>query len=276
MNSSTDWRLQHKLLPDREGDRLLKGFVHVGGERGRGAEGKTRLVAAEQVTDQDERQPVVLKPSVLEGFRKEELERWAREHLAPGTTVQSDGPGCFAGVEAAGCEHEATVTDGGKRDCALPQLPWVNTVPGNVKRSIDWTYHAVGPKYAGRYLADFLHRLNRRDDLKAIAGRLLRAAADAVLNADRRSVLRALGRGGSAPALGGARARRAAPGSTDGPPGGGAAGRARMGPVRGRRLGFHGIRLAEQPPDERLRAPRVPECRPSSRPVCLDCSVGWG
>ena len=73
-------------------------------KRGRGAEGKTPLAVAVQVTD-DEMQPVGMKPSLAEGFTVAELERRARERLKPGTTVRSDGPGCFGGVEKAGCEH---------------------------------------------------------------------------------------------------------------------------------------------------------------------------
>ena len=80
------------------------------------------------------------------GGRKAELERWAREHLEPGTTVKSDG---LASAGSAGCRHEATVTGGGPGLLETPGLVWVNTVL--VKRSIG-SYHSIKPKYLARYL----------------------------------------------------------------------------------------------------------------------------
>ena len=145
-----------------------------GGKRGRGSKNKTPLATAVQVTN-DTQQPVVLRLILVAGFRKAKLERWAREHLEPGTTVHSDGLACFSGVEAAGCRHEATVTGGGPGSCETAGLVWVNTTLGNVQRSMDGSYHAVGPKCLARYLAEF--RFNRRYDLEALAERLLRAAA---------------------------------------------------------------------------------------------------
>ena len=106
------------------------------GKRGQGSENKTPLVAAVEVTG-DTEQLVVLRLSLVTGFRKAQLERWAREHLEPGTTVRSDGLACFQGVEDAGCQHEPTVTGGGPGSCETPGLTWVNTLMGNIKRSID-------------------------------------------------------------------------------------------------------------------------------------------
>lgn len=188
VNNNTAWLLKHKLMQamlERDYSYRLQGTVQVddaywggelpGGKRGRGSENKTPFVAAVQVTAAG--QPEVMKLSVLEGFRKAELERWARQHLTPGSTVQSDGLACFSGVEAAGCQHRASVTGGGKAACETPELLWVNTLLGNVKRSLHGTYHAFRAKYAARYLAEFQYRFNRRYDLAALPERLLRAAA---------------------------------------------------------------------------------------------------
>ena len=46
-----------------------------GGKRGRGAQGKTPLVAAVQVTE--EGRPVALRMSCVKGFRKQEIAAWA-------------------------------------------------------------------------------------------------------------------------------------------------------------------------------------------------------
>ena len=39
---------------------------------------------------------------------------------------------------------------------------WVNTMIGNVKRSVHITYHSVSSKHLPRYLAEFNFRFNNR------------------------------------------------------------------------------------------------------------------
>ena len=191
VNNNTAWLLKHKLMQamrERDQRYRLQGTVqlhdaYLGGEnpgckRGRGSQNKTPMLVAVQVTDDG--QPVLLKLSVVRGFRKDEVAQWAGQNLQPGTVVHTDGLGCFRGVEAAGCEHKPRVTGGGKAGCEVPGLLWVNTVLGNVKRSLDGTYHHLGSHCAARYLAEFQYRFNRRYDLAAWPQRLLQAAATAL------------------------------------------------------------------------------------------------
>ena len=191
VNDNTAWLLKHKLMQAmRERDRAyrLGGTVQVddaylggenpGGKRGRGSENKTPMLVAVQVTDDG--QPERVKLSVVDGFRKDAVAQWAGQNLEPGSVVHSDGLGCFRGVEAAGCEHRPRVTGGGKAGCEVPGLLWVNTILGNVKRSLDGTYHHFEAHYAARYLAEFQYRFNRRYDLAAMLPRLLQAAATAL------------------------------------------------------------------------------------------------
>ena len=84
---------------------------------------------------------------------------------------------CFEAVTAAGCQHQPSVTGGGKAACETPDLLWVNTLLGNVKRALDGTCHAFRPKYAARYLAEFQYRFHRRYALAELPQRLLQAAA---------------------------------------------------------------------------------------------------
>lgn len=96
---------------ERDQDKPLSGFIEIddaylgggrsGGKVGRGAEGKTPFLAAVQTTDQS--QPVKIKLTVAKGFRTDELLEWSRRHLAPGSTVISDGLACFNAVTQAGC-----------------------------------------------------------------------------------------------------------------------------------------------------------------------------
>ena len=79
-------------------------------------------------------------------------------------------------VTAAGCVHEPMVTGGGKAAVERPEFRWVNTILGNIKSALRGTYHAIRPKYAQRYLAEFEYRFNRRFDLPDIIPRLVYVA----------------------------------------------------------------------------------------------------
>ena len=184
---NTAWMLKHKLMQtmrERDDSQPLRGIVELddaylggetsGGKRGRGAARKTPFVAAAQVSADG--RPERLRLSPVAGFRKRALQAWAERHLRAGTLVRSDGLACFRGVQAAGCQHQAQVTGGGKGSCETPGLSWVNTLLGNVKRAIDGTYHACDGRYAGRYLAEFSYRFNRRYELADLVPRLVYVA----------------------------------------------------------------------------------------------------
>ncbi len=111
-----------QVLLERDAGRKLEGAVQVddaclggeltGGKRGRRSENETPFLAAVQVTADGK--PVVMKLAPVEAFRKGEVEEWAGENLEPGTTVHSDGPGCFRGFATAGCEHVPQVRGAGR------------------------------------------------------------------------------------------------------------------------------------------------------------------
>lgn len=176
------WRLKQKLMQvmfERDQQYKLSGFIelddaYLGGERcgkpGRGAEGKTPFVAAVETTQ--EGQPTRIKLSIVKGFRSEEISAWSKRHLSQGSTVISDGLACFNAVADAGCLHDKIVCGGGKASVEEPEFYWVNTVLGNLKSALRSTYHAIRPKYAQRYLAEFQYRFNRRFDLCVLISRL--------------------------------------------------------------------------------------------------------
>ena len=88
----------------------------------------------------------------MTGFSSEAIGDWARRHLAPGSSVLSDGLACFRSVTTANCRHKVVVT-GGKHPNELPQFRWINTLLGNLKTSFSGTFHAFNfDKYARRYL----------------------------------------------------------------------------------------------------------------------------
>lgn len=179
----TAWCIKHKLMQvmkERVDGRPLGGIIQVddaywggerhGGKRGRGSPHKVPFVAA--VATSGEHHPIAMRFSKLKGFRKAEISRWARKHLKSSSTVISDGLACFAAVTDAGCKHIPIVTGGGPASVEHEEFTWVNTMIGNVKKSLNGTYHNVSDKHLPRYLAEFCYRFDRRFDLADMFPRL--------------------------------------------------------------------------------------------------------
>ncbi len=158
----TAWLIHHKLMQAmaaREERYVLDGQVQVddaylGGERsggkvGRGSENKVPFVAAVSLTDDGH--PLRTKLTPVPGFTLKSIAEWAKNQLAPGSTVLSDGLACFSAVTEAGCAHQPTIV-AGRKPKDLPEFQWINTVLGNLKTSLTGSYHAFDfQKYAARY-----------------------------------------------------------------------------------------------------------------------------
>ncbi len=173
-----------EVMRVREDGRQLEGRVEIddaylggertGGKAGRGSENKVPFVAAVQTTPDGQPQFVCLRQ---QPFTHEEVAVFAARSIAPSATVVSDGLWCFGAVKIVGAEHDRIVTGSGKASTTMLQFRAINTVLGNLKRSLSGTYHAFDfAKYAHRYLAEAQYRFNRRFNLHSILPRLLRAA----------------------------------------------------------------------------------------------------
>lgn len=187
----TAWLIQHKLMQvmaEREERYVLEGTVQVddaylGGERrggkvGRGSENKVPFVAA--VSLGEDGHPLRVRLTPVPGFTLKAISAWAKDALAPNSTVFSDGLACFAAVTDAGCRHYPTVM-AGRKPKDVPEFKWINTLLGNLKTSLSGCYHAFDfRKYAARYLAAFCYRFNRRFNLLVVHQRLLIAASSSV------------------------------------------------------------------------------------------------
>ena len=169
----TAWAVKHKIMAvmaRREGETALSGRVEMddaylggvrsGGKRGHGAAGKTPFVAA--VSTSPEGRPRKLKLTPVKGFRKREIARGAKHWLAPGAEVVTDGLGCWSALDEAACSHQTIRTGSGRQAARMASFKWVNTTLGNIKSAITGTYRKLGPDHAGRYLASFAWRYNRR------------------------------------------------------------------------------------------------------------------
>lgn len=181
------WRLKHKLMQvmkERDDSKPLSGHIQIddvywggekhGGKRGRGASGKTPFVAAVQTNE--EGHPIAMRMTQLNGFKTKAIFNWAERHIAAGSHVISDGLFCFRAVKYAGCSHEAIVTGGGPTCVMIEAFTWVNTMIGNVKGSMQGSYHSIGRRHLPRYLAEFCYRFNRRFNLEDMIPRLGYAA----------------------------------------------------------------------------------------------------
>ena len=184
----TAWAVKHKIMAvmaRREGETALTGRVEMddaylggvrsGGKRGRGAAGKTPFVAA--VSTSPEGRPRKLKLAPVKGFRKREIARGAKHWLAPGAAVVTDGLGCWSALDEAACSHRAIRTGSGRQAARMASFKWVNTTLGNIKSAITGTYRKLGPDHAGRYLASFAWRYNRRYQLQTMIPRFVHSAA---------------------------------------------------------------------------------------------------
>ena len=108
------WLIHHKLMQamaEREARYVLEGQVQVddaylGGERsggkvGRGSQNKVPFVAA--VSLSEDGHPLRTKLTPVPGFTLKAIAQWAKTHLAPGSTVFSDGLARFSAVTEADC-----------------------------------------------------------------------------------------------------------------------------------------------------------------------------
>jgi transposase-like protein len=183
VTQTTAWKIKHKIMQvmlERDATKRLSGRIEVddaylggernGAQRGRGAPGKTPIVAAVETTPLGK--PIRLQLRRVKGFCRAEITTLAKRNFAPASTVVSDGLKCFTAVINAGCVHQPIIAGAGRRAALNPAFKWVNTTLGNIKSAITGTYRAIRDKHVPRYLAEFEYRFNRRYDLAAMMPRL--------------------------------------------------------------------------------------------------------
>ena len=188
VSANTALTIKHKLqrvMQLHEQSRRLSGPVQIddaylggkqhGGKRGRGAAGKTPIIAA--LSTDDKAHPLLMTLDQVNGFTKQQVAAWALKRLSPGSSVISDGLQCFSGVKTADCAHQIIVTGGGADSVKIEEFKWVNTMLGNVKNAMMGTYHAIRKNHIPGYLAEFCYRFNHRFKLQALITRL---ATDAI------------------------------------------------------------------------------------------------
>lgn len=164
----TAWRMakQIRLLFDNQDQdgTPLDGIVeadetYIGGKRrgkrGRGAEGKTPIIGMA------ERNGEVMAKVVCD-TKSSTITPFICENVEKGTQLMTDEYKSYKRIYLQGYKHK-TVNHGLKQ--YVNGNAHTNTIEGfwgQLKRSINGTYHAVSPKYLQNYLNEFVYRYNLR------------------------------------------------------------------------------------------------------------------
>ena len=163
MKSADDNLLLENLV---ELDDAYWGGKKKDGKRGRGATGKTPFLAA--VSRNDKGHPIHMRMSKVKSFTSDEIIRWSLKHLDGSCSVITDGFRPFSRICDVVDMHHSVTTEGIYKTPDKKFFHWVNTMIGNVKRSIHGTYHSISSKHLPRYLGEFSFRFNNRFQMAAM------------------------------------------------------------------------------------------------------------
>jgi len=171
----TAWMLLHKLrraMVNAARERL-HGEVEiddtwVGGEQpgirgSRQLKGRTAaivLVAVEKRGKASNR----IRMAVIPDFKQATMLAFVQYHIAPGSTIYTDGLKSYAGLQAGGMRHVARTqpTRTALRSGAPSAVPLADRAIGNLQQWLTGTYHGVSKAQLPVYLDEFVFRHNRR------------------------------------------------------------------------------------------------------------------
>jgi hypothetical protein len=182
-------RTKHKLqlVMKNDVDKLkLSGLIVVddvyhggrsqGGKRGRGAPGKSPIIAA--LSRNAKGYPIYLRLSRVKAFSCESVKTWAEQYLDPQSLVVFDGLVCFNSLTHGGHIHFVRTTGDNRDPVRIKPFYWLNIIIGNAKNAIRGTYHGVSKQHISRYLAEFSYRFNHRFRLELMVPALIKLAAE--------------------------------------------------------------------------------------------------
>ena len=118
------------------------------------------LAAVERRDDRSGR----IRMVVLPNFTAMTITAILKEHIAPGSTVYTDGLKGFTGLQAAGYRHIALKQPvrSALRKGASSVVPLADRAIGNLQHWLIGTYHGVSRAQLQVYLDEFVFRHNRR------------------------------------------------------------------------------------------------------------------
>lgn len=102
--------------------------------------------------------------AVIPDFRASTLLAFLKEHVAPGSTVYTDGLKSYVGLKEAGYQHVARIqpTRTALRKGTKSVVPLADRAIGNLQQWLIGTYHGVSKEQLQVYLDEFVYRHNRR------------------------------------------------------------------------------------------------------------------
>ena len=171
----TAWLLLHKLRRamvnaareplhgEVEVDDTWVGGPQPGLRGSRQLKGRTAALVAVAVEKRDTRTGRA-RMAVIPDFKGTTLLAFIKQHIAPGSTIYTDGLQQFTGLEAAGYRHVSRTqplrTD--LRKGVTSVVPLADRAIGNLQQWLIGTYHGVGRHQLQVYLDEFVFRHNRR------------------------------------------------------------------------------------------------------------------
>jgi transposase-like protein len=172
----TAWMLLHKLRRAmvNTGREPLHGDVEIddtwvggpqpglrGSRQLKGRKAAIVLVAVEKRGDDTSGR---VRMAVVRDFKQATMVEFVKQHVAPGSTVYSDGLKGFEGVQAADVRHVArTQPIRSALGKGVPSVvPLADRAIGNLQQWLIGTYHGVSKAQLQVYLDEFVFRHNRR------------------------------------------------------------------------------------------------------------------
>lgn len=105
-----------------------------------------------------------VRMAVIPDFKATTLTTFIKEHVAPGSTIYTDGLKQFTGLPVAGFKHVARPQPlrGALRKGASSAVPLADRAIGNLQQWLIGTHHGVSRAQLQVYLDEFAFRHNRR------------------------------------------------------------------------------------------------------------------
>jgi transposase-like protein len=165
----TAWLWLHKLrrCTIRQGRERLSGDVEVDefviggqqpGKRGRGANGKTIVVAA---VEKEDKKLGRIRLQVVPDCSGDVLEQSVMVNVSPGSNVMTDGWKGYNFLDESSYKHDQVVASHTANKESV--LPGVHLIASLVKRLIIGTFQGrFAPKHLQSYLDEYVFRFNRR------------------------------------------------------------------------------------------------------------------
>ncbi len=85
-----------------------------------------------------------------------------KESIADGTTIYSDQARVYSTLKKLGYLHDSVNHSAGEYGRGIVHTNTIEGFWGQLKRSIDGTYHCISPKYLQSYVNEFVYRYNYR------------------------------------------------------------------------------------------------------------------